>query len=115
MRCTRAALARASVEIKWESNRPSRRLSACADSISPKSPVGAHDSEPDPQARHNLPVRPNSFVGRQMERARLASLLDSSPLVTLVGPGGVGKTRLALEIAADQLGQWTDGVWLVVT
>ena len=49
--------------------------------------------------RHNLPLRTNSFVGREADRARATSLLDASRIVTLVGPGGVGKTRLALEIA----------------
>jgi non-specific serine/threonine protein kinase len=64
-------------------------------------------------APHNLPLRPTSFVGHELDRARLASLLESSPLVTLVGPGGVGKTRLALEVASDQVGRWSDGVWLL--
>lgn len=67
----------------------------------------------DPAARHNVPLRPTRFVGRQIERAQLDALIPSSPLVTLVGPGGVGKTRLALEVAADQVGRWLDGVWLV--
>ena len=63
--------------------------------------------------RHNLPVQPTSFVGRESEQMRLAAMLESSPLVTLVGPGGVGKTRLALEVAASVTELFPEGVWLV--
>ena len=48
----------------------------------------------------NLPTRLSSFVGRQTEQAEVCSLVRSSCLVTVVGPGGSGKTRLALEVAA---------------
>jgi transcriptional regulator with XRE-family HTH domain len=71
--------------------------------------------EPDTSARHlhNLPLRQTSFVGRETDRIRIASLLHASSVVTLVGPGGVGKTRLALEVAEEELAHWPDGVWLV--
>jgi non-specific serine/threonine protein kinase len=71
--------------------------------------------EPDASARHlhNLPLRQTSFVGRETDRMRIASLLDASSVVTLVGPGGVGKTRLALEVAEEEVAHWPDGVWLV--
>ena len=55
----------------------------------------------------------NSFVGRRRELSELKSALSSSRLVTLTGPGGVGKTRLALRIAADLQRSCRDGVWLI--
>ncbi len=60
----------------------------------------------------NLPVQLTSFVGREEELAALAAALDESRLVTLTGVGGVGKTRLALQVAAEVLHQFGDGVWL---
>jgi predicted ATPase len=53
------------------------------------------------------------FVGRRDELSRLASMLDRSRLVTVVGPGGVGKTRLALVAAAEAVQNYPDGVWIV--
>jgi predicted ATPase/DNA-binding SARP family transcriptional activator len=61
----------------------------------------------------NLPRQLTSFVGRQRERADIARLLGRARLVTLTGPGGCGKTRLALEVAADALAQVPDGAWFV--
>jgi predicted ATPase len=60
----------------------------------------------------NLPVQLSSFVGRVAELGQLAAAMARSPLVTVVGPGGVGKTRLALRAAADQLPSFRDGAWL---
>jgi predicted ATPase/class 3 adenylate cyclase len=60
----------------------------------------------------NLPVQLSSFVGRAGELAGLAAAMGRSPLVTVTGPGGVGKTRLALQAAADQLPSFSDGAWL---
>ena len=60
----------------------------------------------------NLPVQLSSFVGRAGELAGLAAAMARSPLVTVTGPGGVGKTRLALHAAADQLPSFRDGAWL---
>jgi predicted ATPase/class 3 adenylate cyclase len=60
----------------------------------------------------NLPVQLSSFVGRAGELAGLAAAMARSPLVTVTGPGGVGKTRLALQAAADQLPSFADGAWL---
>ena len=53
------------------------------------------------------------FVGRREELARLADLLQRSRLVTVVGPGGVGKTRLARVAAAEAVGNYPDGAWIV--
>ena len=61
----------------------------------------------------NLPVGVTSFVGRERELADIAHLLTTSRLVTLVGVGGTGKTRLALQAAADRLDRQRDGAWLV--
>jgi predicted ATPase/class 3 adenylate cyclase len=63
--------------------------------------------------RTNLPAERTSFVGREGERARIAKLLGTTRLLTLTGPGGTGKTRLALKVAADQVGRFGDGVFLV--
>jgi predicted ATPase/class 3 adenylate cyclase len=61
----------------------------------------------------NLPVRLTTFVGREREVANIAQLLDSTRLVTLTGPGGTGKTRLALKVASDILDRFRDGVFFV--
>jgi non-specific serine/threonine protein kinase len=61
----------------------------------------------------NLPRQLTSFVGRQRERDRVRTALSDSALVTLTGAGGVGKTRLAIEVGAELLPDFTHGVWLV--
>ncbi len=62
---------------------------------------------------HNLPIQLTSFIGRERELAELKPLLLTAHLLTLTGPGGTGKTRLALWLAADALESFADGVWLV--
>jgi predicted ATPase/DNA-binding SARP family transcriptional activator len=70
-------------------------------------------SPPAPdQPRHNLPARLSSFVGREDELVGLGKLVDQARLVTLTGPGGAGKTRLAVEFAASMVERFPDGVWL---
>jgi predicted ATPase/DNA-binding SARP family transcriptional activator len=71
--------------------------------------------ELQPRPKHNLPIQLTSFIGREKEIAEVQALLSKSPgrLVTLTGPGGTGKTRLALQTAAGLLEQFADGVWLV--
>jgi predicted ATPase/class 3 adenylate cyclase/DNA-binding NarL/FixJ family response regulator len=61
----------------------------------------------------NLPQQPSSFIGRDQLLADVADLVRSNPLVTLSGVGGVGKTRLALEVGAEMADDFPDGVWLV--
>jgi predicted ATPase/class 3 adenylate cyclase len=61
---------------------------------------------------NNLPRQRTSFVGRRDDVARIDALLDDGALVTIVGAGGIGKTRLALEVAAARLADEPDGVWL---
>jgi predicted ATPase/class 3 adenylate cyclase len=62
---------------------------------------------------NNLPLQLTSFVGREREMAEVTRLLEGARLLTLTGPGGTGKTRLALQVAADVLGRYPQGVWLV--
>jgi class 3 adenylate cyclase len=62
---------------------------------------------------HNLPLQLTSFVGRERELAAVREALAAHRLVTLTGAGGCGKTRLALQAAADGLEAWPDGVWFV--
>ena len=61
----------------------------------------------------NLPLQPTSFIGREWEQVTVGELLAQAPLVTLVGAGGCGKTRLALQVAAELLEGYSDGTWLV--
>ncbi|WP_049571320.1 LuxR C-terminal-related transcriptional regulator [Nonomuraea sp. SBT364] len=63
--------------------------------------------------RHNLPAEPNSFVGRERDVGELCRLLGGTRLVTLCGVGGIGKTRLALRVAARSAPARPEGVWLV--
>jgi predicted ATPase/class 3 adenylate cyclase len=59
----------------------------------------------------NLPMQGTSFIGRESDVARVTELLKVGRLVTLAGTGGVGKTRLAVHVAADLLSRFPDGVW----
>jgi predicted ATPase/transcriptional regulator with XRE-family HTH domain len=63
--------------------------------------------------RNNLPQRLTSFVGRQDEVGEIATLLREHRLVTVLGAGGVGKTRVAVQLGSDLLEAFPDGVWLV--
>jgi predicted ATPase/class 3 adenylate cyclase/Tfp pilus assembly protein PilF len=62
---------------------------------------------------NNLPQQLTSFIGREREQDEVASLLARSPLLTLLGAGGIGKTRLSLQVAANVMDDFSDGVWLV--
>lgn len=65
------------------------------------------------QRPNNLPALASRIVGREGEQERLAGLIDTNRLVTLTGPGGIGKTRLALEVAGGVVDRFTRGVFLV--
>ncbi|WP_329056391.1 LuxR C-terminal-related transcriptional regulator [Amycolatopsis sp. NBC_01488] len=62
---------------------------------------------------NNLPVQLTGFVGRETEVREVRGRLAGGRLVTLAGPGGSGKTRLAAQVAAAAAGRWPDGVWWV--
>ena len=62
---------------------------------------------------NNLPIQLTSFIGRDREMARVKELLAGARLLTLTGAGGAGKTRLALQAAADRIDEFPDGVWFV--
>ena len=64
-------------------------------------------------SRNNLPVQLTSFIGRENEIAEIKQELKNHHLVTLTGPGGTGKTRLSLQVAADLLDQFHHGVWFI--
>jgi predicted ATPase/class 3 adenylate cyclase len=66
-----------------------------------------------PKVQTNLPAPMTRFVGRTREVGEICSLLRSERLVTLTGPGGTGKTRLAIEVARTLLQDYADGVWFV--
>jgi predicted ATPase/DNA-binding XRE family transcriptional regulator len=72
--------------------------------------VGSPDGQ---RPAHNLPRQLTSFIGRDDELAELRRLVAIGPLLTLTGPGGVGKTRLALRLAEAVLPAYADGAWLV--
>src|SRR5439155_10968860 len=61
----------------------------------------------------NLPVQPTPLIGREVELGDVLELVRAYRLVTLIGPGGSGKTRLALQAAAELVGEFRDGVWFV--
>src|ERR1051326_4632537 len=63
--------------------------------------------------RHNFPEHATSFIGREQARSDLRQLIATTRLLTATGPGGVGKSRLALQVAADVLDAFPDGAWLV--
>jgi predicted ATPase/DNA-binding CsgD family transcriptional regulator len=61
----------------------------------------------------HLPEEPNSFIGRERELAELRQMLDRTRALTLCGPGGIGKTRIALRLLALAEAEFPDGVWFV--
>lgn len=65
------------------------------------------------QIDNNLPAQLTSFVGRGRELAELKVLLGQTRMITLLGMGGLGKTRLSLQLAAEQLAEFPDGVWFL--
>ena len=66
----------------------------------------------NPTLPNNLPAQLSAFIGRDRETTEVRALVESCRLVTLTGAGGVGKTRLALQVAAELLDGSGDGVWL---
>jgi predicted ATPase/class 3 adenylate cyclase len=79
--------------------------------------TGLHRQFPRPRTLdatpHNLPGTVTHFVGRVAEQSELAALVEEHRLVSVVGPGGAGKTRLAVEVASTRVDAYPDGVWFV--
>jgi predicted ATPase/DNA-binding SARP family transcriptional activator len=78
--------------------------------VAPGAPAGETNR---PLSSGNLPVGLTSFIGRRRQIAEIKGLLSSTRLLTLTGPGGCGKTRLALQAASELTPEYADGVWLV--
>jgi len=62
---------------------------------------------------NNLPVQLTSFIGREKEVGQIKNRLEKNRLVTLTGSGGIGKTRLSIQVASELLGEYPNGAWLV--
>ncbi|MDQ4126383.1 MAG: NB-ARC domain-containing protein, partial [Actinomycetota bacterium] len=76
---------------------------------SPAAPGGQEER----QSGNNLPVELSSFVGREREVSEVKRLLGEARLLTLTGPGGCGKSRLAMAVAFEVVEEFEDGVWWV--
>jgi predicted ATPase/DNA-binding SARP family transcriptional activator len=76
-------------------------------------PDQAQQAQPARQAPGWLPAETTSFIGRESELATIEELLGLSRLLTLTGPGGSGKTRLAIKAGEQAAGRYSGGVWLV--
>ncbi len=74
-------------------------------------PVGIQKVTITPQT--NLPQQLTSFIGRATQQVEIVGLLARNRLITLAGPGGIGKTRLSLQVAMKVLHQFPDGVWFI--
>lgn len=77
--------------------------------------LGLLDSDRKAESRfaHALPAESTPFIGRAQELAEICHLLDETRLLTLIGPGGIGKTRLALQAASDLRDEFENGVFFV--
>jgi predicted ATPase/DNA-binding SARP family transcriptional activator/DNA-binding CsgD family transcriptional regulator len=104
-----------SVQVGAEPSSATRRLrdEIAAGRLPPAHPAGSPQEEPSDASKHNLPAPRTSFVGREREMVEVKRKLAMTRLLTLIGIGGSGKTRLTLEVARDLLGAYPDGVWLV--
>jgi class 3 adenylate cyclase len=88
--------------------RPERVVQLCnPDLVNEFPPMGT----PKAVAASNLPVQLTSFVGRDEQLTQLRQLMAQNRLVSLTGAGGVGKTRLAIQVAAQMAAEFGDGVW----
>jgi len=76
-------------------------------------PTDLRDSASASRPRSNLPEPLTSFIGRERELVQMKRLLPSKRLLTIVGVGGIGKTRLALQAAAEVVDAYCDGVWVI--
>jgi non-specific serine/threonine protein kinase len=109
----RDTLDRLAVALGLREAERTRFLVAVPPSRRPRRASTAALPAPPPALCHNLPVQLTSFIGREQELAEVQELLASTRLLTLTGTGGVGKTRLALQVAAAQIDRYPQGVWMV--
>jgi predicted ATPase/DNA-binding SARP family transcriptional activator len=102
---------------KLRSFKPSSAFPNVPSSLRVKSPSHSLSSESgqtlNGMRERSLPIQLTSFIGRKREIVEVKRLLITTRLLTLTGPGGCGKTRLALQAASGLLKKFTDGVWLV--
>ena len=122
-RAALAALFVPALEIVYESEWTARLLELGAEARRAEAP--SFDAHIFPAPPNNLPLQLNSFIGRDTEIAELVRLLSpatinagsdpklKSRLITLTGPGGVGKTRLAIQAAIHLMEKFPDGVWMI--
>jgi predicted ATPase/DNA-binding SARP family transcriptional activator/DNA-binding CsgD family transcriptional regulator len=98
-----------------EPSSATRRLrdEVVAGRLPPAHLAGSPPEEPPDASKHNLPAPRTTFVGRERAVVEVKRVLAMTGLLTLIGTGGSGKTRLALELARDLIGIYPDGVWLV--
>ena len=75
--------------------------------------AAAGDASQNETSRSNLAEPLTSFVGRERDLVEIKRLLAAKRLITIVGSGGIGKTRLAMQVAAEVIGAYRDGVWFV--
>ena len=101
------------LQLETEPDWTARLLELAAASRAGGEPPASEPAPTAPAPPSNLPIQLTSFIGRERDIAQVKRLLAASRLVTLTGPGGAGKTRLALRVAADLLVSFPDGVWLV--
>ena len=97
-------------------DRPVRLFALAADGLDPPARPAKGQRVPAPSrepAVHGWPAALTSFVGRAVQVGEVAGLLQERRLVTVTGPGGMGKTRLAREVARRVADRFADGVWLV--
>ena len=81
--------------------------------VHPDLPAGTPAPRAMPAEAHNLPLLRTSFIGRDLESVEIDKLVEEHALVTVLGPGGLGKTRLCLETARAMTDRFRDGVWAV--
>jgi predicted ATPase/DNA-binding SARP family transcriptional activator len=78
-----------------------------------KPPVQVEKPTDTTAPRHNLPLHLSTFIGREKEQQDILRLLEKNRLVTLAGAGGIGKTRLSLQVGQRLLNDYPDGVWFI--
>ena len=103
--------------IRWYNSQIYRKLNIGnrKEAVERANALGLLSGSPTTLVKHNIPHQTTPFVGRKRELAKIVNLLGAAEvrLVTILAPGGMGKTRLSLEAANTQLGHYADGVFFV--